>query len=55
MVGAGIAVLWLGYSVLYWGVSFLQAGKANVPVTGLSFTQVVWPGKWQPAAKKKAA
>ena len=53
MIGAGIAVLWLGYAVAFWGGTFLKG-------TPLGFTTVVWPGKLaaasapaaKPAAKK---
>ncbi len=45
MVGAGVAVLWLGYTTLYWGACFLS-GKT------LGFLTVAWPGRLKPAAKK---
>lgn len=52
MVGAGVAVLWLGYAVTYWGAGFLSGQT-------LGFLTVIWPERWhgttaKPAAKKKA-
>ncbi|MDA8311025.1 MAG: hypothetical protein M0Z46_10525 [Actinomycetota bacterium] len=51
MTGAGIFVLWLGYAVGYWGLTFLHG-------TSLGFLTIAKPGKWtkqaaatQPAAK----
>lgn len=44
MVGAGIVVLWLGYSAFCWGVAFLEGETA-------SFLDLVWPGHW--TTKKK--
>ncbi len=46
MTCAGIVILWLGYTTLYWGLSFLSDKN-------LSFTQVAWPGKLPTAAPKK--
>lgn len=45
MVGAGIFVLWLGYAVTYWGLTFLHG-------TSLGFLTIAKPTVW---AKKQAA
>ena len=50
MIGAGIFVLWLGYAVTYWGLTFLHG-------TSLGFLTIAKPTVWakQQAASKKPA
>lgn len=51
MIGAGIFVLWLGYAVTYWGLTFLHG-------TSLGFLTIAKPTAWtakQAASKKPAA
>ena len=42
MIGAGVAVLWLGYALAFWGATFLSGQEVG-------FFTVVVPGRWKPA------
>jgi hypothetical protein len=49
VLGAGIAILWFGYAVLYWGAAFISGRD-------LGFVTVAWRDRGQiTQAPKKTA
>ena len=48
MIGAGIFVLWLGYAVTYWGLTFLHG-------TSLGFLTIAKPTAWAAHVKAQQA
>ena len=48
MAAVGIVLAWAGYSIFYYGLNTVKGGNE-------SFMSLIWPGKYQPAARDNAA